>query len=184
MPEHWLHRRWCEILGLDPKISKEVDRVIDRREAHDIIKRVCNVGYLCVFLPMVLRGKLDPIPLFKSIKRGYPPELAHTLDKHKMALLTWREIYDNFGREGLEAAIYHIALDYIEDCTLQRFSKEEAKKRLERRLAFLLECLDEEGFVEASKIEQKLHEHFDDIYEEILRICSVDRYRARRRTQS
>jgi len=150
MPPHWFHRKWNIKFGYDPYIASEVDKIIDRGGAHDIIKRTLRNGVLMDFI----------LPLFTNNISSPPYEVLNFFEPEDLkAVSTWYEIYNRFGREGIEIAVLHVVLDYIEQRHLDGFTKKEIKVRLWKYMGELLEV---------SKLDECVLKLYDEIYEEVI----------------
>jgi len=165
MPSHWFHRKWYIKFGYDPYIASEVDKIIDRRGAHDIIKRTLRNGVLMDFI----------LPLFTNDISPPPYEVLNFAGlEDRKAVLTWYEIYDRFGREGIEIAVLHVVLDYIEQRHLDGFTKKEIKVRLWEYMGELLEV---------SKLDESVLKLYDEIYKEVISLGPPSPKRIKKRVE-
>jgi len=165
MPPHWFHRKWNIKFGYNPYMASEVDKIIDRKNAHDVIKRTLRSGFLMDFI----------LPLFTNNVSPPPHEVLNFSElEDRKAVFTWYEIYNKFGREGIEIAVLHIVLDYIEQRHLDGFTKKEIKVRLWEYMGELLKV---------SKLYIPVLKFYDEIYKEVISLGPPSPKRIKKRVE-
>ncbi|NJF25849.1 hypothetical protein [Thermococcus sp. Bubb.Bath] len=169
MPSHKLHRKWAEQCGIDGEIAHEVDILIDDMRHHDAVKIMitnmialeATVGLLRGENPEDVKRQLVTLSkFFPRDVRKYAENLFTPLDPP--GLIVIREIYEKYGTEGLQAAVLHVVLDYIEQLYLRGYDEERIAEALNsgkrERIRYLLE---EAG------LEDCIYDHLDEILGDI-----------------
>jgi len=110
-----LHRKWCEALGIDKDVCREVTRLIDKEFPHDIVDNVLKWGWA--------RESFESGNLTSTV--FVTPE-----DKYGKVTKALAEITNRFGIDGVRATFNHIALDRVTELIELGYDKEQIRQKL------------------------------------------------------
>lgn len=159
MPSHKLHRKWAEEYGFDGEIANEIDRIIDDRKHHDSVKVMVTNMIAMEAVAMLINGVppekakstlVRMSKMFPKKVRDYAEILFTERDTTGMKVI--KQIYDEYGPDGLKIAVLHITLDYIEQLYLRGYTEEEIAYKLKHgkkeRIDYLLKEAGLDTFIE------------------------------------
>lgn len=114
MPSWVVHEKWCQVLGIERYVCREINKIIDS-PPHDIVDKLLE-----------WRWARD---LFESGRLKEPICIVPG-DTHGKVTAELAEITNGFGEEGIKATFIHIALDRIAELIELGFNEEEVRKKL------------------------------------------------------
>jgi len=136
MPSWTIHDKWALRLGINWRISREINLLIDFPEKWFKQKYPSERLECSRFLILNITNQDPCLVLFKLSK--FSEKFGHDMGRRRK----WQRdfqlhcIYKHYGIEGIKAAILHHILDYVE--SVSYFDKEEIIRRIDERFGDLI----------------------------------------------